>query len=366
MDDRKRARDDDLPIIGDYSDAQNARLRSATDAAGASSERPATPPVAARTAPTAARSAAGSPARPGGADAWRIDPSDVARHARLRRQRERSGPLRRALRYFVVVVALAGAFAVYWNFDTLRRVTIDVPDLSALLRGSSSGDAGARAPGGAQSTAVEPSLVVGTAAPTSVGGAARDRDRTVAAAEGATRAAPIAEPPLPPVAPGSPAAEDPPAAQDSPAAASSPGAQSTPAADSAPGAESVPATPAVVEQRPAPPTPETFGFAVPQVTVSESDASATVLILRDGGNRGVSSVTWWTSDGTAKAGSDYVDLGKVVVKFAAGEQNRAIHIPIIGDQAAEGQESFYVNLAAGDDPSAEPQDRVEVVIEDDD
>jgi hypothetical protein len=90
------------------------------------------------------------------------------------------------------------------------------------------------------------------------------------------------------------------------------------------------------------------------------------LILRDGGKRGVSSITWWTSDGTAKAGSDYVDLGKVVVKFAAGEQNRAIHIPIVGDGAAEGPESFYVNLAAGDDASAEPQDRVEVVIEDDD
>jgi hypothetical protein len=76
--------------------------------------------------------------------------------------------------------------------------------------------------------------------------------------------------------------------------------------------------------------------------------------------------TWWTSDGTANAGKDYVDLGKVVVKFAKGEENRTIHIPIIGDEIAEGEESFYVNLAAGDDPSAQPQDRVEVVIEDDD
>ena len=55
------------------------------------------------------------------------------------------------------------------------------------------------------------------------------------------------------------------------------------------------------------------------------------------------------------------------MKFAKGEQNRAIHVPIVGDGAAEGPESFYINLAAGDDTSAEePQDRVEVVIADDD
>ena len=54
------------------------------------------------------------------------------------------------------------------------------------------------------------------------------------------------------------------------------------------------------------------------------------------------------------------------MKFAAGEVNRAIHIPIVGDAIAEGTESFYVNLAPGDDASAEAQDRVEVVIEDDD
>ena len=42
----------------------------------------------------------------------------------------------------------------------------------------------------------------------------------------------------------------------------------------------------------------------------------------------------------------------------------AIHIPIIGDKAAEGPESFYVNLAWGEDEG--PAERVEVVIVDDD
>jgi hypothetical protein len=361
MDDRKRARDDDLPIIGDYSDAQDARLRAETHAAGTPSGRSATPPAPARNPPPGARSASDGSARAGGGDAWRLDPSDVARHARLKRQRERSGPLSRAMPYFAIALVLGGAFAVYLNFDTLRRVTIDVPELSALFRGSSSAGAGARPAGGPESAEVESSIVVGTAEPTV--GAAQDRKR---AAEPAV--APPSVEPREPVAPSARAAVGSPEAVGSAAAVGLPAADSEPAADSAPtAAEHAPAPVAAAEQRTAaPPAPERFGFAVPKVTVSESDASATVLIVREGGSRGVSTVTWWTSDGTAKAGSDYVDLGRVVVKFAAGEQNRAIHIPIVGDQTAEDTESFYVNLAAGDDPSAEPQDRVEVVIEDDD
>jgi hypothetical protein len=153
--------------------------------------------------------------------------------------------------------------------------------------------------------------------------------------------------------------------REAPASESAPAAKSVSAPESAAaGATSVteiePPAPAP------PPEPETIGFALPKFTVSERDASAAVLVVRSGGNRGPSAFTWWTSDGTAKAGSDYVDLGKVVVKFAAGELNRAIHIPIVGDAIAEGPESFYVNLAPGDDASAESQDRVEVVIEDDD
>jgi hypothetical protein len=406
MDDRKRTRtgNDDVPVVGDYSDEQDAQLsatstnlrppawpgRGAPTRAAAQTSPGATrtqsaaaptQPGAARTQPAAARPAADRPAGRGGADGWRLDPRDVERHARLRRQRERLGPLGKALRYAAVVLALAGAFAVYWNFATLRNVKIGLPDLSALLPRSSSGDASAPASGGSERVEVEARPVVGTAAPTSLKSGARDREKPLAVAEAEPHAAPIVEPRDAPAAKSAPAAqsastaeslpatESAPAAESAAVAASAPAAQSAPAAENPPAADGAPAAaaPAAVERAPEPPpAPETFAFALPKVTVSESDAAATVLILRNGGKRGVSSVTWWTSDGTAKAGSDYVDLGKVVVKFAAGEQNRAIHIPIVGDGAAEGAESFYVNLAAGDDASAEPQDRVEVVIEDDD
>jgi Calx-beta domain-containing protein len=280
-------------------------------------------------------------------ETWQLDPSDVARHARLRRQSEQRSGLGKAVRYCALVLVLAGAFAVYWNFDSLRQVTIEAPALSALLK-SVSPDAPTVRVGAPDSAVVESSSVAGTAAPTSVS-TDRNREQPVEVARVEQRARPA------PKTSETPASDTPPATQSS----------------SAP--ESVAAAPAAVEQPPAPapapappPEPETIGFALPKFKVSERDAFAAVIVARSGGTRGPSVFTWWTSDGAAKAGSDYVDLGRVVVKFAAGEQNTIIRIPIVGDQVPEDTESFYVNLAPGDDPSAEPQDRVEVVIEDDD
>ncbi len=102
------------------------------------------------------------------------------------------------------------------------------------------------------------------------------------------------------------------------------------------------------------------------MNVTEADTSADILILRNGDRRRRSSVTWWTEDGTATAGLDYANLGRVVVTFAPSEQNRTIHIPIARDSKIEGPESFYVHLAKGDDtaPSDEPDQRVEVIIND--
>ena len=71
----------------------------------------------------------------------------------------------------------------------------------------------------------------------------------------------------------------------------------------------------------------------------------------------------WTVDGTAKAGSEFADLGRSVLRFAASEQNRAIYVPIVGDRAVEGSENFYIHIAAGDSP--ETLARIEVVLVDD-
>jgi hypothetical protein len=127
-------------------------------------------------------------------------------------------------------------------------------------------------------------------------------------------------------------------------------------------AETVPSPPA------APAAPETFELAARTISVSEGAPGAAVNLRRRGGDLGESSVAWWTSDGTALAGDDYADLGTIIEKFGAGESMRTIHIPIIGDSAAESVESFYVNLGEREQPDGrvEPAQQIEIVIQDDD
>jgi len=264
---------------------------------------------------------------------WRPDPGEVRRHAALRRERARAGPLGRLLRYVAIVLVLTGAFFAYRNLDTLRNATLDFSALTGAFSRSAGSEGEAAQPGGSsEPVAIEAPDVVGTSVATSL-------DKP-----------PIVDP-------------EPAPAEATPAAPAIP-ADTTPsrAADEAPPA-------AVVVTEPAPPDePETFEFGLSTIGVSESDASAAVLILRNGGRRGRSTITWWTREGTATADVDYANLGMVVERFAVGEQNRTIHIPIVGDRNPEGPETFYVLLAAGDVTAggAQPEHEIEVIINDDD
>ena len=333
-----RPKDDDVPIIGDYSEAQDTRLRP---------EAPKAP------SPSQAPRSAGRPRD----DRWVLDPSDVRRHAQLARQRERAGPLAKVLRYAPIALAVVLAFIVYWNFETLRGITVDFSALTSLFAGDgpARGDDAARLPAELETEAVEAPAVVGRETSTVSVDLPPAQDASVAAlpatrqADRGSRAAARAE-------------------------RTSVGRRTGPRSSRrgarkrsrvAPAPETPPArTPPEPET---PPAPETFAFGVPVNTVSEGDAAAAVLILRNGGNRGISSVTWWTSDGSATAGVDYADLGTVVEKFAAGRQNLTIRIPIVGDRMAEGPENFYVHLATSEGAvlSAE-RAGTEVVINDDD
>jgi hypothetical protein len=253
------------------------------------------------------------------------------------RERERVGPLGRLVRYVLVVALLVGAGAVYWNFDTLREIRVGFGPLEGLLDRKPAGQPAAAGGGTPDTIAVEAAAVAGAAAPTSVGGAPPAAQ--TAAPEPRPAALPTAEP----------APAEPPTAPEPTAAATPPPPAETPPPEPEP-----------------PPGPEKFSFGLDRIEVSEASASADLLILRSGDMRRASTVTWWTSDGTATAGQDYASLGRVVVKFAPREQNRGIHVPIIGDRNAEGPETFYLNLAPGDAPAAGPAERIEVVINDDD
>src|SRR5262245_7143488 len=158
MDNRKPPRSEaHAPVTGDYSEAQNARLRAST-------------PEPPRAAPPPAQPQARAPRQEDRArdDRLLIDPSDMQRHARLARQRERrpSGKLRVYVGA-AVVVALAGV--AYWNFDTLRGITFDFSQVTSLFDRGAPGAGGNSRGGGAIETApVESQSVAGAAVATSL------------------------------------------------------------------------------------------------------------------------------------------------------------------------------------------------------
>jgi hypothetical protein len=128
--------------------------------------------------------------------------------------------------------------------------------------------------------------------------------------------------------------------------------------------------PATQVQQPAvagqPVEPETFAPEKSVVVISEAAPSAAITIRRHGGLEAASSFVWWTTDGTAVADDDYINLGARIERLAAGEQARTVYVPIVHDSKHEGRESFYVNVRPAQGKREDPAQRVEVVIEDDD
>jgi hypothetical protein len=293
------------------------------------------------------RGGASGKAKPGN-DQWRLDPGDVHRYARRKRQGQSPSALAKVVRYGFLALTLLGAFAVYWNFETLRGLSVDFSKLASLIEERSGIDVSAVTGLRSQQepVVVEPAGVVGAEIETSIKGA-----EPPAAAE--TPSAPAVAAPVAAAAPAEPLADAAPVAAPAP-----------PAADEVPAVAAVAPPPAPPPEPP--PGPESFEFGLPVVTVSEADASAAVIILRNGDRRRASSVTWSTSDGTAAAGTDYANLGPLIERFAAGEQNRTIRIPIVGDRNPEGPETFYVHLIQTEGASAVTEERLEVIINDDD
>jgi hypothetical protein len=285
------------------------------------------------------RSSRKSEPKPGAPEHWGLDPQDVRRHARRMREATAPSPLGKAVRFAAVAALLAVAFAVFWNFDALRELRLDFSRVTGAFEDVVDEVEDARRGGELETETVDDTSIAGVRMETSLEG------ETPPGAE-----TPAAETPAPPV---SETVEPAPPVAAPPAAA--------------------PTEQAVVREEPrpvAPPEPElpvrpeTFGFGLEVMNVSEADASARVLVLRDGGRRGISTIRWWTTDGTAVAGSDFARLESRTERFGVGEQNRTLLVPIIGDRNPEGPENFFVHFAVGDSTEAVAQ--IEVVITDDD
>ncbi len=325
-------------------------------------------------------------------ESWRLDPRDVDRYAERAKRGARPIPPGRVLRIAVVALAaVAAAVVVYWNYEPLRG---RAEQWLAAVRGTPDRDAASIEP----SSPPEPEEIV-VEAPVVVEAA----DLPAEVADAPQAAAPPAAAPTRPSgrcrspSPRTRLRRPPPrvGGRRGAAGACSPAAESAvtapprssrrqrelavtaPAPDLEPrAAESRAAVPPPELAPPLaepvvpaePPAPETFELARTVVPVSEREAGARVTIRRRGGALGESSIAWWTSDGSATAGNDYADLGRMTERFAAGEESRTIYVPIVGDSTTESPESFFVNLGASGEAAetSEPAGRAEVIVADDD
>ncbi len=131
---------------------------------------------------------------------------------------------------------------------------------------------------------------------------------------------------------------------------------------------SAPALPAPVAEAPvATPGVSRFGFAQAAATVRENEVAARVVIRRTGNTGGAATIAWWTGDGTAKAESDYADLGARVERFGPGEQSRTVYVPLTNDSLPESTKSFNVYLGDGESArGGNPLSGMRVDIVDDD
>jgi len=89
-------------------------------------------------------------------------------------------------------------------------------------------------------------------------------------------------------------------------------------------------------------------LSIDDVTVTEPDAATTTAVftvrLLPAAVATVT-VAYATADGSATAGSDYTSTGGTL-SFAAGETEKTVSVPVVGDTIDEAQETFQVNLSA--------------------
>jgi Calx-beta domain-containing protein len=87
-------------------------------------------------------------------------------------------------------------------------------------------------------------------------------------------------------------------------------------------------------------------FSVNSMNVIEDVGFATVTVVRKGGSVGTLTVEYTSTAGTATAGQDYVPPFGFLT-FNSGETSKSFQIPIADDVATEPDETFEVQLNAG-------------------
>jgi hypothetical protein len=110
----------------------------------------------------------------------------------------------------------------------------------------------------------------------------------------------------------------------------------------------------------------TIGFAINQVSVSESDPAVQIDVTRFNPDNTPMTVGFRVEALTATEGEDYFDPGQNSLTFAPGQRSVRLLIPLVQDSRAEGDEAFVVKLEV--DRETQPIDvspNLAVMIRDD-
>ncbi|NEO55191.1 MAG: tandem-95 repeat protein [Okeania sp. SIO3B5] len=92
-------------------------------------------------------------------------------------------------------------------------------------------------------------------------------------------------------------------------------------------------------------SPGTLQFSNPTFSVTENEPTATVTVIRTGGNDGVVSANINLSNGTATQGIDYGNPVPETIFFADEETQQTVSIPIINDSSVENTETVNLSLS---------------------
>jgi hypothetical protein len=84
-------------------------------------------------------------------------------------------------------------------------------------------------------------------------------------------------------------------------------------------------------------------FTTSAFSARETDAAAHVQVIRTGSDESPVAVDFSTSDGTARAGSDYTPVSGTLV-FGIGERVKTVNIPLLNDDLREGSETVNLDL----------------------
>src|SRR5262249_19277832 len=90
--------------------------------------------------------------------------------------------------------------------------------------------------------------------------------------------------------------------------------------------------------------PGRLNFSVSSFTNSESDGAAVIRVTRSGGNVGVVTVQFSTSDGTATSPSDYASTNGTLTWADGDSTPKLFSVPLVTDNLVEGTETVRLQL----------------------